>query len=153
MTRLAVLLSVLVSAMPIAAVAQEPSEAAPSPRVLHPAEVALVNETQGYVYRHFPSGLRLYTFDKDRPTKSLCDRKCAAAWPPVVAPADAQPMGLWTIVERDDGRRQWALLGRPIYVRYHDSPELAAGAGVEPGWHLVPHTAAKEDNPFQVAQR
>jgi predicted lipoprotein with Yx(FWY)xxD motif len=128
------------------------TEPSTRPAVLHPADVALVEEgAQGYVYRHFPTGLRLYTFDKDRKGRSMCDGGCASQWPPVTAPDGAAPVGAWTIIQRSDGRRQWALLGRPIYVRYHDAPETASGDGEGGVWHLIRHTATKDADPFKSA--
>ena len=106
----------------------------------HPAEVALVDEGErGSVYRSFPSGQRLYVFDRDRPGKSACDVGCAMAWPPVLAAGDAAPIGDWTIVTRTDGSRQWALKGKPVYTRFHDAPETPGGEAVSPAWHLVPY--------------
>lgn len=109
----------------------------------HPGEVALVDEGQrGSVYRSFPSGQRLYTFDADPPGRSACSVGCAMAWPPVLAPSDAVATGDWTIVTRSDGNRQWALKGKPVYTRFHDAPDAPGGEAVSPSWHLVPYTPA-----------
>ena len=108
----------------------------------HPPEVAFVGEgAKGYVYRRFPTGERLYVSDRDK-GGSACTGGCATAWPPVYAPANAMPVGDWTIVARPDGLRQWALKGRPVYSRFHDSPEIATGDGVDGVWHLVGYTPA-----------
>ena len=53
-------------------------------------------------------GMTLYTFGKDADGKSNCNGKCAMAWPPLAAAADAAPMGTWTNVTRDEGSKQWA---------------------------------------------
>jgi predicted lipoprotein with Yx(FWY)xxD motif len=45
---------------------------------------------------------------------------CAQAWPPVIAPADAQPVGEWTLIKRDDGRKQWAYQGHALYTSILD---------------------------------
>jgi predicted lipoprotein with Yx(FWY)xxD motif len=66
-------------------------------------------------------GMTLYTFTKDTPGQSACTGQCAVNWPPLVAAADAQPTGDWTIVTRSDGTRQWAHLGRPLYTFVKDS--------------------------------
>jgi predicted lipoprotein with Yx(FWY)xxD motif len=34
---------------------------------------------------------------------------------PLMASADAKPAGSWTIVVRDDGAKQWAYKGKPLY--------------------------------------
>src|SRR5687767_7932690 len=63
------------------------------------------------------SGMTLYFFDKDQAGsgKSVCNGSCATAWPPHVAPATAQPAGDYSVVTRDDGTKQWAHKGRPLY--------------------------------------
>jgi predicted lipoprotein with Yx(FWY)xxD motif len=60
-------------------------------------------------------GLTLYTFDRDATGKSNCNGACATNWPPLVAGADAKASGDWTIVTRDDGGKQWAYKGKPLY--------------------------------------
>jgi predicted lipoprotein with Yx(FWY)xxD motif len=44
-----------------------------------------------------------------------CDGACEASHPPLLAPADAQPSGYWTIYDRPDGHRQWAYNGYALY--------------------------------------
>src|SRR3569623_3775945 len=63
-------------------------------------------------------GLTVYTFDKDvaNSGKSACNGDCAVKWPPVLATANDKPQGAYTIVVRDDGRRQWAYRGKPVYT-------------------------------------
>ena len=45
---------------------------------------------------------------------------CTQAWPPVLAAADAKPVGKWTIITREDGRRQWAYDGHALYTSILD---------------------------------
>lgn len=61
-------------------------------------------------------GMTLYTFDKDMKGMSVCADKCAQNWPPLAATADAKPMGDWTIVDRQDGTKQWAYKGKSLYT-------------------------------------
>ncbi len=61
-------------------------------------------------------GMTLYTFDKDTVGKSVCNGQCATNWPPALASDDAKPMAPWTIVVRDDGLKQWAYKGKPVYA-------------------------------------
>ena len=61
-------------------------------------------------------GMSLYTFAKDAPGKSACSGGCAKNWPPLAAAADAKPMGDWTVITRDDGSKQWAYKGQPLYI-------------------------------------
>ena len=66
-------------------------------------------------------GMTLYTFGKDQPGVSNCNDNCAKNWPPLMAAADAKPMGEWTIVTRADGSRQWAYKGMPLYLWIKDT--------------------------------
>jgi predicted lipoprotein with Yx(FWY)xxD motif len=84
-------------------------------------------------------GMTLYTFDKDTEAgKSACSGPCLAAWPALVAPADAKPMGEWTVITRDDGTKQWAYKGKPLYTFVHDTK---AGEMTGDGKGNVWHTA------------
>jgi len=64
-----------------------------------------------------PSGMTLYTFARDTPDsgKSVCNAQCATNWPPLMAPEAAKPMGGYTVITRDDGKKQWAYKGMPLY--------------------------------------
>jgi predicted lipoprotein with Yx(FWY)xxD motif len=83
-------------------------------------------------------GMTLYTFDRDTRGKSACDAKCAASWPPLIAPAGSKPAGDYTILARDDGSRQWAYKGRPLYGSTRDSkPGDESGEGAENMWRVA----------------
>jgi predicted lipoprotein with Yx(FWY)xxD motif len=56
----------------------------------------------------YPAGLVLPDADS-RPA-------CTTEWPPALAAAEAKPIGRWTIIQRKDGRRQWAYDGSPLYT-------------------------------------
>ena len=83
-------------------------------------------------------GLTLYTFDRDAAGKSNCNGQCATNWPPLMAGADAKASGDWTIVTRDDGGKQWAYKGKPLY---HYSIDKKAGDMMgdkfRDVWHVV----------------
>jgi predicted lipoprotein with Yx(FWY)xxD motif len=82
--------------------------------------------------------MTLYTFDKDQPGKSNCNGMCADNWPPLMAAADAKPMGDWSIVTRDDGAKQWAYKGHPLYGWGQDhKPGDTTGDGVNSVWHAA----------------
>lgn len=86
------------------------------------------------------SGMTLYTFDMDAAGAgtSKCNGPCAAAWPPVTAPADAKPVGDLSIVTRDDGTKQWAHKGKPVYTFASDKkPGDATGDNVKNVWHVI----------------
>lgn len=83
-------------------------------------------------------GMTLYVFDKDAGGKSVCNGPCATNWPPLMAGADAKPMGDWTIITRDDGAKQWAYKGKPLYGWAKDSkPGDMTGDNVNNVWHVV----------------
>ena len=67
-------------------------------------------------------GMTLYTYDNDKePGKSSCVAQCLANWPAVAAAASTKPMGSWTIITRDDGSKQLAYKGKPLYTLAHDA--------------------------------
>jgi predicted lipoprotein with Yx(FWY)xxD motif len=86
------------------------------------------------------SGMTLYTFDRDPPGvgRSVCQAACAANWPPLAAAADAKPYGDYTILQREDGTRQWAWKGRPLYRWSKDNgPGDRAGDGMGNLWRVA----------------
>jgi predicted lipoprotein with Yx(FWY)xxD motif len=84
-------------------------------------------------------GMTLYTFDKDSTGKSACNGACATNWPPALAVDDAKPAGPWTIVTRDDGLKQWAYKGKPLYAFAKDTKVGdTTGDGLLNGaWHIA----------------
>ena len=84
------------------------------------------------------AGMTLYTFDKDEGGKSACNGPCAANWPPLMATGEAKASGDWTIVTRDDGAKQWAYKGKPVYLWAKDQkPGDKTGDGVNSIWHIA----------------
>ena len=84
------------------------------------------------------NGMTLYTFDRDSGLKSVCNAQCAADWPPLVAAKGAKRAGRYAIIARDDGRRQWAYQGKPLYLRATDrEPGDRSGDGVDNLWRLA----------------
>ena len=69
-------------------------------------------ETSGLM-SPYPPGLILPEVET-RPT-------CTQVWPPVMASADAKPVGKWTVVTRNDGSKQWAFDGYPLYTSVLDT--------------------------------
>ena len=86
------------------------------------------------------AGMTLYTFDKDvaGSGKSACNGACPAIWPPAAAAADAEPEGDLSVVTRDDGAKQWAYKGRPLYL-YSFDKKAGDATGDNNGnvWHVV----------------
>ena len=54
---------------------------------------------------------------------------CLDVWPVVTADKDAKPVGKWTIVERQDGIRQWAYDGYALYTSVLDDKPGEANGG------------------------
>ncbi len=83
-------------------------------------------------------GMTLYVFDKDSGGKSACNGPCAANWPPLMAGAGAMASGDWTIIARNDGGKQWAYKGKPLYAWVKDAkPGDKTGNGVNNVWHTA----------------
>ncbi|HZY18609.1 MAG TPA: hypothetical protein VFE82_09010 [Ramlibacter sp.] len=86
------------------------------------------------------NGMSLYTFDRDvaGSGKSVCNGPCATNWPPLMAQAGASASGDWSVVARDDGSRQWAYKGKPVYYWAKDAkPGDRTGDGFNNVWHLA----------------
>lgn len=86
------------------------------------------------------SGMTLYVYDKDvaGSGKSTCNGPCAANWPPLMAEADAKSAGDYTLVARDDGGKQWAYKGKPLYFWVKDTkPGDKTGDGVNNVWRVA----------------
>ncbi|MFH0129736.1 hypothetical protein ACGLHS_05965 [Variovorax sp. VaC1] len=87
-----------------------------------------------------PNGMTLYTFDKDTAGngKSVCNGGCATNWPPFMAADSDKPAGDFTIVTRDDGKKQWAAKGWPLYYWVKDTkPGDKTGDGVNGTWKIA----------------
>lgn len=83
-------------------------------------------------------GMTLYVFDRDSGGKSACNGPCATNWPPLMATGDAKASGDWTVVTRDDGSKQWAYKGKPLYTWTKDAkPGDKTGDGVNNVWHTA----------------
>ena len=87
-----------------------------------------------------PSVMTLYTFDRDTVAsgKSSCNGQCATNWPPLMAGPGDRGAGDWSVVVRDDGSRQWAYRGKPVYYWVRDAkPGDRTGDGVNNVWRLA----------------
>ena len=85
------------------------------------------------------NGMTLYTFDKDADGKSMCNGPCATNWPPFYATDSDKASGDFGIITRDDGKKQWALKGKPLYYWSKDQkPGDKTGDGFLNGaWHVA----------------
>jgi len=87
-----------------------------------------------------PNGMTLYTFDRDATGsgKSVCNGPCATNWPPLMAAGTHKAPGDYTIITRDDGKKQWAMKGKPLYYWVKDTKAGdKTGDGVQNVWHVV----------------
>ncbi len=99
------------------------------------AAVPVTNEGDVLVDRN---GMTLYTFDRDSELKSVCNAQCAVDSPPLVAAAGAKRAGRYAIIGREDGRRQWAYKGKPLYLRATDQkPGDRSGDGADNLWRIA----------------
>ena len=86
------------------------------------------------------AGMTLYTFDKDAASsgKSACNGLCANNWPPLHATGSDQASGDWSVIARDDGSKQWAYKGKPLYHWVKDQkPGDRTGDGFLNAWHVI----------------
>lgn len=83
-------------------------------------------------------GMTLYNFDRDTPISAACNGACVEIWSPLMAPSIANAVGDWLPIARDDGTRQWAYKGRPLYTYARDAnPGDTGGDGANPAWHAA----------------
>jgi predicted lipoprotein with Yx(FWY)xxD motif len=106
----------------------------PAAAPITPAEVSVMIESGRFVFRTTDSR-PFYVFDADAPGVSGCDTACAAARPPLAAPAGAKPVGAWSPIRRADGSMQWAYKNRPVHTYAADGPGEIKGIGG--GWRVL----------------
>ena len=103
----------------------------------HAADPAPVKKVDGILVD--AHGMTVYTFDKDvaGSGKSACKGPCAQNWPAVKA-GDAPLAEPYSVIVREDGTRQLAYHGKPLYTFVKDKK-----AGEREGdkkmnvWHVV----------------
>ena len=81
--------------------------------------------------------MTLYYFDRDGANQSNCNDQCAANWPPLLARDSDVGRGDFGVFKRADGRKQWSLVGKPLYYWSKDArPGDTTGDGVNGAWHV-----------------
>lgn len=86
------------------------------------------------------AGMTLYTFDKDpvNSGKSVCNGPCAALWLPAIVAADVKASGDYSFITRDDGAKQLAYKGKPIYTYTPDTKAGdRTGDNFKDIWHVI----------------
>ena len=87
-------------------------------------------------------GRTLYAFTPDTETKSNCNGGCAQAWPPTVASgtptAGEGVTAELTVITRDDGTKQVAASGHPVYQYAGDTAAgETTGQGSGGTWYVL----------------
>ena len=86
------------------------------------------------------NGMTLYTFDKDAAGsgKSVCNGPCATNWPPLMVLEGEAGGADYSVVTRDDGGKQWAFKGMPLYYYAKDTKSGdRLGDGVGGNWKIA----------------
>ena len=87
------------------------------------------------------NNMTLYTFAKDTvgSGKSMCNGPCATNWPPLLVDGSPAVSGDYSVITRDDGKKQLAFKGMPLYFWAKDTkPGDKTGDGFLNGaWRIV----------------
>ena len=87
------------------------------------------------------NSMTLYIFAKDTADsgKSICNGPCAANWPPLLIDGSPTVSGDYSVITRDDGKKQLAYRGMPLYFWVKDTkPGDKTGDGFLNGaWKIV----------------
>lgn len=81
----------------------------------------------------------------EKVARETCDADCIKEnWTPILVDPGVEPIGNWTILEHEDGTRQWKYLGYPVYAHRHDKlpgdingDKFGTGAGIRDGWNVI----------------
>lgn len=127
-----------------------------APATARPTTVSLV--AGGYFVG--PTGLTLYTFDKDSLGHSSCSGDCLAKWPalavastPEITVGPGLDLAEYTAIPRDDGIQQVTFKLIPLY--YYGGDAAAGdtnGDGVGGIWHLAGPTSTLPSPASEVTQ-
>jgi len=87
------------------------------------------------------NSMTLYTFSKDvvGSGKSVCNGMCASNWPPLLVEGSPAVAGAYSVITRDDGKKQLAFNGMPLYFYVKDvKPGDKTGDGRSDGaWRII----------------
>ena len=123
---------------PVATASPAASEAAEA------IEIELADNDKVGKYLVGEDGKSLYLFTPDTTTKSNCNGDCAGSWPPLTL-EDGETVtggegvtGTFTTITRDDGSKQVAYAGHPLYYFAGDAAAGDTnGQGLNSKWYLV----------------
>jgi predicted lipoprotein with Yx(FWY)xxD motif len=89
------------------------------------------------------TGKTLYLFDADSTGKSVCNAGCDGIWPPLMVTGDpligdGLKASLFTTITRDDGTKQLAVDGHPLYTYSGDAKTGDTnGQGILDKWYAA----------------
>jgi predicted lipoprotein with Yx(FWY)xxD motif len=87
------------------------------------------------------NNMTVYTFDGDQvgSGRSSCYADCEINWPPLLVDQNATSYGDYSILTRDDGKKQFAYKGKPLYYyRLDNKPDETNGNNLANGaWRIV----------------
>jgi predicted lipoprotein with Yx(FWY)xxD motif len=87
------------------------------------------------------NNMTVYTFEGDQAGsgRSSCYGECAINWPPLLVDQNATSYGDYSIITRDDGKKQFAYKGKPLYYyRLDNKPDETNGNNLANGaWRVV----------------
>lgn len=118
-----------------------------------PSGISVIETLDRYMFVD-ADGMALYILDDDRakPGVSTCEYgglargsaglapHCAWRWPPLFAPADAKPIGDWSVIKRPapEDKWQWAYKNMPVYLYEEDlRPGFDSGDNAGQRWHTL----------------
>jgi predicted lipoprotein with Yx(FWY)xxD motif len=142
----ACLLGLLLPLVPLAPAQAAPSAAkiAASPARTYPPQVGVRKRADGFYYVN-ARGMTLYAlnqrvaFSRSGGVEPYCVGPCAKIWTEVAAPADAKPVGDWSVVAGRTGP-QWAYRKNPVFTYAADkAPGQASGDAYEDLWTVIVH--------------
>jgi predicted lipoprotein with Yx(FWY)xxD motif len=125
-----------------------PSTAATQPPQTNASAVKVSSNAKFGQFLTDANGMTLYVFTPDAPGKSTCNTGCASTWPALTTNATTAPKvegatGTFTIINRDDGGKQLAYNGAPLYTYKGDkAPGDTSGDGVGDVWFVAKAAAS-----------
>ena len=83
--------------------------------------------------------LYIYTKDVASSGKSVCNGMCATNWPPLLVDGSPMVSNGYSVITRDDGKKQIAFNGMPLYFYAKDvKPGDKIGDGRSEGaWQII----------------
>ena len=87
------------------------------------------------------NSMTLYTFTKDvaGSGKSVCNGMCATNWPPLLVEGSSSVSGPYAVIIRDDGKKQLAYKGMPLYFYINDTKrgERTGDGRADGAWRVI----------------